>query len=293
MKQTAYPSYFAEGHGVPLHYILVGPDTGKTVFLLHGFPEFWYGWRNQIDALAAAGFRVVVPDQRGYNLSGKPHSVRKYDIDLLAADMVALMDHLGCDQVYLAGHDWGAAVAWWLAIRYPERVRRLAVLNVPHPHVMVQNVLRNPVQRRKSWYIFFFQLPVLPELLLRANGHKNAVRMLRGSGLPGSFLQEDIVTYQEAWSQPRAWNGMVNWYRAFMRRRKRIPAVELEMPVLIIWGEQDVALEASMAAESLTLCRDGLLKTVPEATHWVQHDAAEKVSAWLVGFFGDNSTSLV
>lgn len=287
MNTVSFQSNFATVNGVALHYMVAGPDTGKTVFLLHGFPEFWYGWRQQIEPLVAAGFRVVIPDQRGYNLSEKPRGVHHYEIDLLAADMVALMDHLGCEQVYLAGHDWGAAVAWWLAIRYPQRIRRLAILNVPHPHVMVRNIRKNPAQRRRSWYIFFFQLPVLPELLLRANRHKNAVRMLRGSGLKGSFSPEDIVTYREAWSQPRAWTGMVNWYRALMRRSGGIPPAPVEVPVLIIWGEQDVALGVNMAAESLELCREGRLELVPEATHWVQHDAPEKVSAWLVDFFGE------
>lgn len=287
MPEEKFPSRYAMVNGLRYHYKVAGPAEGKLVLLLHGFPEFWYGWRHQIEALANAGFRVVAPDQRGYNKTEKPHGLRHYDLDVLAEDITLLMDRLGAEKVFLVGHDWGAAVAWHVAAVYPERVKRLVILNVPHPRVMVKNIRKNRAQRRKSWYIFFFQLPLIPELMLRLGNHRGAVRMLTASGKPGTFSSEDLEHYREAWSQPRAWTGMINWYRALRRRLRSFgPAVRIKPPTLIIWGEQDAALESRMAAESLALCEDGRLELVPDATHWVQHDAAGQVNDWLVEFFG-------
>ncbi len=159
---------FIHTNGVRLHVVQHGPVDGPLVILLHGFPEFWYGWRKQIPALAAAGYRVWAPDQRGYNLSDKPTGIDAYTLDQLVADVIGLIDAAGCDKVYLVGHDWGAAVAWWMALKYPQRVIKLVVSNVPHPIVMNRTVRRNFDQLRKSWYIFFFQIPWLPERLIRA-----------------------------------------------------------------------------------------------------------------------------
>jgi len=286
MGEMSYQTHYATINGLRCHYITAGPEDGPLVFLLHGFPEFWYGWRHQIAALSEAGFRVVVPDQRGYNQTDKPRGIKNYDLDLLTADMLGLMDSLGAEKVYLAGHDWGAEVAWWLAANHPERVRKMAILNVPHPFVMRENVFSNRIQRKKSWYIFFFQLPLIPELVLGSRDQRGAARILQSSGNPSSFTPEDIIRYKQAWSQPRAWTGMVHWYRAAMRRFVHpVPPVQIEPPTLIIWGEQDGALEASMAAESLAFCKRGQLKVLPEATHWVQHDAKDKVNQYLIHFF--------
>jgi epoxide hydrolase 4 len=148
-----------------LHYVEAG--EGPLVVLLHGFPEFWYGWRFQIPALAAAGFRVVAPDMRGYNLSSRPSGVEAYDVDRLAGDIRDLIHQRGADSAWLAGHDWGAGVAWAVAMNHPEVVRRLAILNLPHPRRLL-TALRNPRQLAKSWYMLFFQLPRLPERAVRA-----------------------------------------------------------------------------------------------------------------------------
>lgn len=143
--------------GVALHVAQAGPQDGPVVILLHGFPEFWYGWREQILALAAAGFRVWAPDQRGYNLSEKPRGVRNYRLDALARDIVGLMDAAGVERACVVGHDWGAAVAWWLGINYPNRLAKLAILNVPHPAVFLPFLRSHPGQMLKSWYMLFFQ----------------------------------------------------------------------------------------------------------------------------------------
>ena len=152
MKEN-YNHTFIETNGIRLHVVLAGPEAGRLVILLHGFPEYWYGFRSQIPPLAEAGYRVVVPDQRGYNLSEKPKGVNAYRVSTLAADIVSLMDALGREKAYLVGHDWGAVVAWEIAIHFPQRLEKLAILNVPHPDVMQKFLLSNMHQVRKSWYV--------------------------------------------------------------------------------------------------------------------------------------------
>ena len=195
-------------NGVNLHVVMAGPQDGPLVILLHGFPEFWYGWRQQMPALAAAGYTVWAPDQRGYNRSDKPAGVGAYAIDTLAQDVAGLIEASGREQVYLVGHDWGAAVAWWVAGKYPERVKKLAILNVPHPAVMRRAVLEDAEQRKRSWYIFFFQLPWLPEQSLSQENFTNLIRSLKGSGRRGTFTDDDLAAYRQAWSQPGALTAM-------------------------------------------------------------------------------------
>ena len=146
-------------NGIKLHTALAGPEDGELVFLLHGFPEAWFGWEAQILSLAEAGFRVAAPDQRGYNLSDKPKGVASYQSAILVEDIIGLADGLGVDQFYLAGHDFGAMVSWNMARRYPERIKRMVIANVPHPRVM-QKVLRSSFsQLMNSWYAIFSRSP--------------------------------------------------------------------------------------------------------------------------------------
>ena len=282
---------FIETNGIKLHVVLTGPENGQPVFLLHGFPEFWYGWRAQIPALAGAGYRVIVPDQRGYNLSDKPKGVEAYTVGNSAADILGLADMLGYTKFHLVGHDWGGVVAWSLAMRHPERLHKLAVLNAPHPSVM-RNFLRrfDPDQLRRSWYIFAFQIPWLPEYFLRKNNWHNAVRVLRGSGKLHTFTNEDIEEYRQAWSQPGAMTAMINWYRAMTRAmiRRRRPMAQgnsrVRVPVLLLWGMGDQALSHRMARLSIDHCDNGQLVLFEDATHWLQHDEAENVNQYLLGF---------
>jgi len=273
-------------NGISLHVVMSGPKDGQPVFLLHGFPEFWYAWRHQIKPLANAGYRVIVPDQRGYNLSDKPKGVKAYRMQALVADVLGLMDALGYDSVNLVGHDWGAAVAWTLAIWQPERVRKLGILNVPHPAVMTNFLRRgDPEQLRRSWYIFAFQIPWLPEYLLRKNDWCNTVRALRGSGKIHTFKKEEIADYKKAWSQPGAMTTMLNWYRAMLLYRPRMPKdARVNIPALILWGMRDAALSHRMARLSLDYCVDGKLILFEDATHWVQHDEAEEVTKYILRF---------
>ena len=281
-----YETTYIETNGIKLHMVMAGPKDGKPVLLLHGFPEFWYGWRAQIPALAEAGYRVIVPDQRGYNLSDKPKGVKAYSVDKLVADILGLMDALGYDKANLIGHDWGAMVAWAFAIWHPERLHKLGILNVPHPAVMLNFLRRgDPEQLRRSWYVFAVQLPWLPEAMLRADNWRGADRALRGSGKIHTFAKEDIPEYKKAWSKPGAMTAMLNWYRAVVRHRPQMPKdLRVKVPTLIIWGMQDVALSHRMARLSLDYCDDGKLVFFEEATHWVQHDEAGVVNQLLMEF---------
>src|SRR5690606_13327933 len=168
VRSVMLQHHYVQANGLTFHVVTAGPPDGPPVILLHGFPEFWYGWRNQIPALAAAGFRVIVPDQRGYNLSDKPAGIAAYHHESLASDVVGLMHAFGYERFYLAGHDFGAWVGWWAAIRYPQQVRRLAILNVPHPSVVWSYIRETHSQWGRRSYVAYFQLPWLPEAMLGA-----------------------------------------------------------------------------------------------------------------------------
>ncbi len=278
------------GAGIRLHYVEAG--SGPLVILLHGFPEFWYSWRHQIGPLAQAGYRVVAPDMRGYDLSDRPQSWRSYDAGLVADDIAGLIRGLGEEQAYLVGHDWGAAIAYTVAMAHPEVVRRLAILNVPHPARMAEG-LRTLKQLRKSWYMFFFQIPRLPERLLARDDFSFAKRSLRADS-KDAFTDEDLERYVEAWSQPGALTGMINYYRAALRRspRKALSRMRpIPAPTLVIWGMLDRHLGSELAVPAPEWVPDVRFEPISEATHWVQHDAPQRVNELLLEFFAAESSS--
>jgi pimeloyl-ACP methyl ester carboxylesterase len=282
---------FISTNGIQLHVMQAGPEEGPLVILLHGFPEFWFGWREQIQPLAEAGFQVWVPDQRGYNLSDKPQNVSAYHIDKLARDIVGLIGAAGEKKAFIVGHDWGAAVAWHLGERYPESVIKLVVMNVPHPAVMMRTLRKSFSQLRKSWYMFFFQIPRLPEWLLGRNNAQGASELLRRSGKSGTFTSEELAYYRQAWGQPGALTGMINWYRSAIRSgfggssEKPAASRRIIVPTLLLWGKQDIALGSEMAQPSIDMCQDGQLVFFDKATHWVQHDESSEVTKRLLEFF--------
>ncbi len=267
------------------HAVTAGPKEGQVVILLHGFPEFWYGWHRQIEPLAAAGFRVIVPDQRGYNLTSKPSGVTAYALTELVSDVIAIADQLRQEKIFLAGHDWGAAVAWSAALLHPQRVAKLVVLNVPHPSVMRKFLSTRPRQFLRSWYMFFFQLPWLPEAFLSAFNFRLGSRALLRSSRPGTFSAEDLAQYRAAWSQSGALTAMINWYRALFRTRTKFPDKTVRVPTRILWGERDAFLLAEMAHESLRYCTSAELFTFANATHWLQHEEPARISELLIDFF--------
>ena len=272
-------------NGVSLNVAEAGPSDGPLVVLLHGFPEFWYGWRGQIGPLAEAGYRVLAPDQRGYNASDKPPGVASYALDVLADDVVGLIDARGRERASVIGHDWGGVVAWGAIARRPDRFDRAAILNAPHPDAMLRELKGNTGQLLKSWYALFFQLPRLPEAMLRRADFRWLVRAMRGSSRPGTFQPADFERYRRAWSEPKALTSMVNWYRAGLKIKHQAYADPLvKVPTLMIWGAKDRFLGPGVARSSYVLCESGRLEWIEEATHWVQHEEPARVNRLILDF---------
>jgi pimeloyl-ACP methyl ester carboxylesterase len=271
---------YAEVGDVRLHYVEAG--DGPLIVLLHGFPEFWYGWRQQIAPLVQAGFRVVAPDLRGYNLSSKPEGFRDYTADKPAADVRGLIRELGAESAMVVGHDWGGTVAWTLAMNHPEVVDRLVVLNAAHPRKLNEG-LRNPRQLLRSWYFFFFQFPGLPEHHARARGWRFFKRFLRDAR--PRYTTDDVDRYVEAWSQPGAEKAMIDYYRAAVRLGSTQEVHPISAPTLVIWGQRDRYLGPKLAEphhdDVPNLDR---VERLPNASHWVHHDEAERVNELLVDF---------
>jgi len=271
-----------------LHYVEAG--EGPLVVLLHGFPEFWYGWRAQIAPLAAAGFRVVAPDTRGYNLSSRPHDVAAYNTAALAEDIHGLIAERGAETAMLAGHDWGGTLAWTLAMNHPEVVDRLAILNAAHPRKLSQG-LHHPSQLRRSWYFFFFDVPDLPESVVHANNWHFLRHFLRDAH--PALTPEETQHYIDAWSQPGASTGMINYYRSSVRIPPKQAEAALrpsQAPTLIIWGEADHYLGSDLAEPA----HDDVpnldrVERLDGASHWVHHDEAERVNQLLIDFFAPSS----
>ncbi len=269
-----------------LHVVEAGDSEDPPVVLLHGFPEFWYGWRRQIEPLSRAGYRVLAVDTRGYNESDKPPEIEAYRLDRLAGDIAGLCDELSLDLVRLVGHDWGGAVTWWLAMTRPDMLEKIAILNSPHPQVFQKHLTSRPTQILKSWYMFFFQLPFVPEGVLGAARGAVVARALEKTSRVGAFSAEDLDRYREAWAKPGAWRGMLNWYRAPSRTELELPdSTTVDLPTLILWGERDRFLSPELAEASIEHCRDGRLERFPEATHWLQHEYAAAINRELVQFF--------
>ncbi|MDQ3278656.1 MAG: alpha/beta hydrolase, partial [Bacteroidota bacterium] len=207
--------HFYPVNGVCLHTVEAGDAVGNFILFLHGFPEFWYGWKNQISFFVQKGFRVIIPDQRGYNLSSKPPGVKSYCIQHLVADIVALIRSLTSKKIVLVGHDWGGVVAWQVALHHPQLVYQLIIINMPHPEVFRQTLRKSLAQLLRSSYAAFFQLPVLPEWISRAFEYKLLQRSLLKTANKGAFSKADIAMYKKAWRQPGALTAMINWYRAY------------------------------------------------------------------------------
>lgn len=262
-----------ETNGIRLHTAIAGPVDGELVVLLHGFPEFSYGFHRQMEFLAENGYRVVAPDQRGYYLSDKPALIEDYTIDKLRDDIVGLIEAFGETSAIVIGHDWGGAVAWHLAASKPDCVKKLVAINIPHPAAMPSVLLKNPLQWLKSSYMAFFQLPEVPEKLMAANGFESMKQAIKGTARPDAFTEQELERYKEAWSQLGALTGMLNWYRALRKGSlMQMPKTPIGMPVRILWGLGDQFLTPMLATESLKYCQDAELVWIGEATHWVHHE---------------------
>lgn len=279
---------YAQIGGVRLHYATAG-EGDRLVILLHGFPENWYSWRHQISALSA-DYTVVAPDMRGYNLSDKPLNVADYEMDKLVDDVTGLINHFGRESAAVIGHDWGAAVAWALAQKHPEYVWKLGAMQVPPARIMKKNYSFR--QFLASWYMFFFQLPALPEYVLRFNDFallKNALKNTTAE--KGIFDAEDIAQYEKAWREPYALTGMLNYYRANILKRlfsKQETAPKIRVPTVFIYGEQDTAILPE-TVKNVGEAIDAPFEEfhIPTAAHWVQQEASDAVTEILRDFLAE------
>jgi len=279
---------YAQIGGVKLHYATAG-DGEKLVILLHGFPEFWYSWRHQIIALSDE-YTVVAPDMRGYNLSDKPPRVADYEINNLVDDVCGLIRHFGREQAAVVGHDWGATVAWAVALKNPEHVWKLCAMQVPPISVWRKN--QTVKQFLASWYMFFFQIPALPEWLMRRNDYAILANALKkGTIERGVFTDEDIAEYKKSWREDGALTSAVNYYRANILKRffgKNSLETKIKVPTLFIYGEKDTAiLPETVAGVHEAVDAPYSEIRIPDAAHWVQQEAAEIVTDSLREFLGE------
>lgn len=294
LDPTSIRHDYAQVGEIRLHYAECGAENDQLVILLHGFPEFWYSWRHQMPVLGAH-YHVVAPDMRGYNLSDKPSRVSDYRIEYLVEDVIGLINHFGKSQAVIIAHDWGAGVAWAVAQRHPEAVNRLAALQVPLPAAWSENMTF--AQLRRSWYMFFFQLPRLPEWWASANDFARVGVMYRKTSVrPGAFSDEDIKVYKDALRQPRALTSALNYYRANVFRSLSRGGVEtpnesdgrIRVPTLFIYGEQDMAVIPT-TVKDLGRFIDAPYREVriPDSGHWVQNEAVLEVNNALLEFLSE------
>ncbi len=272
-------------NGVRFHYATQG--NGPLVLLVHGFPERWFSWRAQIPAIAAAGYRVVAPDLRGYGLSDKPTD--GYEIANLGRDLAELIGALGEDTATVIGHDWGAALTWEVVSRHPAKVSRYAALNCPHPAVLRNALLRSPGQLRRSWYMFMFNLPWLPERLLSRDHGVAVERTFRGMAVdPSRFTPEAVAPFRESASTPEAVAPMLAYYRAVLRGALDVaPYPVIEQPGLLLWAEEDRVLGIDLLAPHSRFARDLRIQRVPRCGHFLQQEQPEIVNAHLVRWLED------
>lgn len=282
---------YATVNNVRLHYAESG--SGELVILLHGFPEFWYSWRHQLKALAPH-FHVVAPDLRGYNLSDKPAGVTDYRLEVLAEDVIGLMDHFGAPKAALVGHDWGAGITWAVAQKHADRVSKLAVMQVPPAAAWRANM--SVRQLLRSWYMFLFQLPRIPEWLISRDGFAVLDKIFREQVFrPHTFSDADIAAYREALQKPGALTAALNYYRAnvgrLMRRSSSGEGAKagldnrIRVATLFVFGEQDSAiLPQTVTGVARFIDAPYRELRIPDSSHWVQNEAAEEVNAALLDF---------
>jgi pimeloyl-ACP methyl ester carboxylesterase len=274
--------HFLDTNGIRLHYVTQG--TGPLLLLLHGFPEFWYSWRHQIPVFANF-FTVVAPDLRGYNDSDKPPAVDDYAMPALVQDIAGMITGLGYDSCILVGHDWGGAIAWHVAYNHPELVEKLIILNCPHPQRFVDG-LSYPGQWFRSAYMAFFQLPWLPEFVLQANDYQFIAQAFHNlAAHPNAISATDIQAYKTAAAKPGALSATLNYYRnlfsaSLLQREWPI----LEVPTLMIWGEDDPAFESALAEDTEEYVRDFHLRYIPQCGHWVAQEYPDLVNQYVAEF---------
>ena len=276
--------------------VLAAGSGDDLVLCLHGFPEHAISWRLQVPLLMRLGYRVWAPNQRGYGSTTRPTGAAEYDIEKLLADVAGLIDAAGARRVTLIGHDWGAAVAWFFAMHRVRPLARLVIINVPHPAIFLERLQTSWRQRARSWYALFFQLPWLPERILGA-GRAAAIGAMfeRSSRDPSRFPASVVDVYRDGAARPGALTAMLNWYRAAARGgfRKQIARgfPRIDVPTLMLWGEEDVALGKETTFGTDRYVRDLELHYLPGVSHWAQQEAPERINALLERFLARTNES--
>lgn len=286
MSDPVITTSFVKANGLTFEVDQCGTGD-KFALLLHGFPESKHSWRFQMPLLAQMGYRAWAPNLRGYGKSGRPTSVSDYHIDKLVADVAGLIDAAGAKETLLIAHDWGAIIAWQFAIRKVRPLSRLVIMNVPHP-VCFARSMRSWAQMKKSWYVFFFQIPWLPERLLARRGAEAIGRAFTDMAVDKSRFPENVVQeYRRNALEPGAMRAMINYYRAAVRAGSKVmvpqPAT-VDVPTLMIWGEEDSALGKETTYGTEQFVRDFTIRYLPGVSHWVQQEAPERVNAMLAAW---------
>jgi pimeloyl-ACP methyl ester carboxylesterase len=271
-------------NGIDLHYVAAG--TGKLILFLHGFPEFWYAWKQQL-AEFGGDFQAVAPDLRGYNQSSRPAEVEQYAIPLLVEDVRALIAHLGHERCTLVGHDWGGVIAWHFALTYSECLEKLVIINAPHPTIFLRELQQNRSQRAASQYMIHFRSPEM-EQQLAADNYAALANVVLTDGLERGYITEaDRAAYLEAWSQPGALTGSLNYYRAMGHVAH--PSDVVRTPTLVLWGEQDSYLLPGNLDGLEAVVPNLTLKRVPDASHWIVHEQPALVNRMIRAFVEDRA----
>ncbi|WP_298304620.1 alpha/beta hydrolase [uncultured Erythrobacter sp.] len=273
---------FVETKGLTFEVAEAG-EGDHLALMLHGFPELHYSWRHQMPLLAEKGYRVWAPNLRGYGATDRPSEVRDYALDHLTQDVADLIDASGAKQVTLIAHDWGAIIAWLFAITKKRPLQRLIIMNVPHP-MPARRELRKWRQLKKSWYIFFFQLPWLPELFLARKGGDVVGELIANTSCNKKRFGPDVrAIYSEASKRPGARRAMINYYRALLRHDDTVDPGDftIDIPTLMVWGEEDIAIDIHCTHGTEEWVSDLTLKQLPGVSHWVQQDAPEQVNTIL------------
>jgi pimeloyl-ACP methyl ester carboxylesterase len=275
---------YITSNGIRLHYVTQG--EGPLMLMLHGFPEFWYSWRHQIPEFAK-DYKVVALDLRGYNESDKPQQQSAYVMSEFVKDVEGIIRGLGYDRCVLVGHDWGGIIAWNFAYAYPEMLERLIVMNIPHPAKFAEG-LRTPQQLLRSSYAFFFQLPVLPELLIQSLDYRAIESAFKGMATNKStFTQADIEAYKDAASRRGALTAMLNYYRNAFSNVILTDWSVLQVPTLMIWGEEDTALGKELSYGTEKYVRDFQIRYIPNCSHWVQQEQPALVNQYMREFLAE------
>lgn len=284
---------YVTANGLKFHYVSLGDPSKPLMLLLHGFPEFWFSWRHQLKAFSD-NYHVVAVDLRGYNETERPPRTCDYALPHLRQDVAELIPALGHSKAVLVGHDWGGAIAWAVAQRHPDLVTKLVVMNCPHTRVFQRTITSTWAQLMKSWYMFLFQLPWLPEFMLsrRDYGYFTAVFRGKKAGVRNleAFPPEAVEAYKYVFSQPGASTGPINYIRCIFSSANSAPAErqiarrKIETPTLLLWGDDDMFLERSMADGHGDFVTNLTVKHIPKCSHWVQQDVPDLVNEYVREF---------